>query len=129
MAGGSGLRLWPLSRSSRPKQLLKLVGGRSLLQLTWDRIAGLLPAEQIFVCTVESDATAVLADLPHLPADNLLCEPVGRDTANAIGFASALLYEKDPDAVRKATTSSSRWPSSGQRSTAASRWPRARTGW
>jgi mannose-1-phosphate guanylyltransferase len=99
MAGGSGLRLWPLSRSSRPKQLLKLVGGRSLLQLTWDRIVGLLPAEQIFVCTVESDAAAVLAELPHLPADNVLCEPVGRDTANAIGFASALLYEQDPDAV------------------------------
>ena len=99
MAGGSGLRLWPLSRSSRPKQLLKLVGGRSLLQLTWDRIAGLLSAEQIFVCTAKSDAAAVLAELPHLPADNLLCEPVGRDTANAIGFASALLYEQDPDAV------------------------------
>jgi mannose-1-phosphate guanylyltransferase len=64
MAGGSGLRLWPLSRSSRPKQLLKLVDGRSLLQLTWDRIAGLLPAGQIFVCTAESDADAVLAELP-----------------------------------------------------------------
>jgi mannose-1-phosphate guanylyltransferase len=99
MAGGSGLRLWPLSRSSRPKQLLKLVDGRSLLQLTWDRIAGLLPAEQIFVCTAESDAEAVLAEVPHLPADNLLCEPVGRDTANAIGFASALLCERDPEAV------------------------------
>jgi mannose-1-phosphate guanylyltransferase len=99
MAGGSGLRLWPLSRTSRPKQLLKLVDGRSLLQLTWDRIAGLLPAEHIFVCTAESDAAAVLAELPHLPADNLLCEPVGRDTANAVGFASALLYERDTDAV------------------------------
>jgi mannose-1-phosphate guanylyltransferase len=99
MAGGSGLRLWPLSRMSRPKQLIKLVDGRSLLQLTWDRIVGLLPAEQIFVCTAESDAGAVLAELPQLPADNLLCEPVGRDTANAIGFASAVLCERDPDAV------------------------------
>jgi mannose-1-phosphate guanylyltransferase len=99
MAGGSGLRLWPMSRTSRPKQLLKLIGGRSLLQLAWDRIAGLLPADQVFVCTGQSDAAAVLAELPHLPADNLLCEPVGRDTANAIGFASALLYERDSDAV------------------------------
>jgi mannose-1-phosphate guanylyltransferase len=99
MAGGSGLRLWPLSRTSRPKQLLRLVDGRSLLQLTWDRVVGLLPAEQIFVCTAQADAAAVLAEFPHLPADNLLCEPIGRDTANAIGFASALLFERDPDAV------------------------------
>jgi mannose-1-phosphate guanylyltransferase len=99
MAGGSGLRLWPLSRRSRPKQLLKLVDGRSLLQLTWDRIAGLVPDERIFVCTAEPDAAAVVAELPRLPADNVLCEPVGRDTANAIGFASAVLYERDPEAV------------------------------
>ena len=99
MAGGSGLRLWPLSRASRPKQLLRLVGGRSLLQLTWERVAGLLPAEQIFVCTAESDADAVCAELPQLPAENVLGEPVGRDTANAIGFASVLLHEQDQDAV------------------------------
>lgn len=99
MAGGSGLRLWPLSRTARPKQLLQLVDGRSLLQLAFERMAGILPAEQIFVCTAESDRAAVEANLPQLPADNILGEPVGRDTANAIGFASAVLHERDRDAL------------------------------
>ncbi len=99
MAGGSGTRLWPLSRLGRPKQLLDLVDGRSLLQLCYERIAGLLPAERIYVCIAQADRDAVLANLPELPPDNVIGEPIGRDTANAIGFASAVLLESDPDAV------------------------------
>jgi len=99
MAGGSGTRLWPLSRSDRPKQILPVVGGRSLLQLSYDRLLGMLPPERIFVCTAAAHAPAVLQNLPQMPKDNLLGEPMGRDTANAVGFSAAILRRKDPDAV------------------------------
>jgi mannose-1-phosphate guanylyltransferase len=104
MAGGSGTRLWPLSRKDKPKQLLPLIHGRSLLQLSYDRLRGLLPAEQIYVCTKADYGPSVLANLPELPAANLLGEPEGRDTANAVGFAAAVLLENDPDAVMAVMT-------------------------
>lgn len=98
-AGGSGTRLWPLSRGGRPKQLLELPGGKSLLRLAYDRIAGVLPADRILVCTGTAQRDAVAAHLPELPVENILCEPLARDTSNAIGLASAVLAERDPDAV------------------------------
>ncbi len=99
MAGGAGTRLWPLSRSDKPKQLLNVVRGKSLLQLSYERLRGLLPPEQIFVCTGAVHAKAVLENLPELPKENLLGEPVGRDTANAVGFPAAVLAKRDKDAV------------------------------
>src|SRR3954470_9285747 len=90
MAGGAGTRLWPLSRSNMPKQLLPVVKGRSLLQLSYDRLRGVLPAEQIYVCTAAAHRDAVIANLPELPHANLLGEPIGRDTANAVGFPAAV---------------------------------------
>jgi mannose-1-phosphate guanylyltransferase len=99
MAGGAGTRLWPLSRSDRPKQLLPVVRGRSLLQLSYDRLRGILPADRIFVCTGAPYAQAVLDNLPELPKENLLGEPAGRDTANAVGFPAAVLHQRDKDAV------------------------------
>jgi mannose-1-phosphate guanylyltransferase len=99
MAGGSGTRLWPISRGDKPKQLLRVVHGKSLLQVSYDRLRGVLPAERIFVCTASLHAPLVQADLPDLPAANILGEPVGRDTANAVGYAAAVLHKMDPDAV------------------------------
>jgi mannose-1-phosphate guanylyltransferase len=99
MAGGSGLRLWPLSRADQPKQLLRLGSGKSLLQLSYDRLRGVLPPEQIFVCTLAAHADAVFANLPELPRENLLGEPEGRDTANAVGFSAAVLAKRDKDAI------------------------------
>ncbi|MBV8781412.1 MAG: NTP transferase domain-containing protein, partial [Phycisphaerae bacterium] len=85
MAGGAGTRLWPLSRANRPKQLLNVIRGKSLLQLSYERLRGLLPPEQIYVCTGAAHCDAVRENLPELPKENLLGEPTGRDTANAVG--------------------------------------------
>jgi mannose-1-phosphate guanylyltransferase len=99
MAGGAGTRLWPLSRGDRPKQLLDVVHGKSLLQLSYERLRGMLPPERIYVCTGEQHRGAVMQNLPELPADNLLGEPEGRDTATAVGFPAAILRKRDADAV------------------------------
>jgi len=99
MAGGSGTRLWPLSRNEVPKQLLPVIKGKSLLQLAYERLAGILPAARIYVCTGAKHADLVRQNLPELPAENLLGEPTGRDTANAVGFPAAVLLKKDPDAI------------------------------
>ncbi|MGH7179332.1 MAG: mannose-1-phosphate guanylyltransferase [Tepidisphaeraceae bacterium] len=99
MAGGAGTRLWPLSRGDKPKQLLSIVHGKSLLQHSYERLRGILPGSQIFVCTGAAYRDAVLANLPELPPENLLGEPEGRDTANAVGFPAAVLLKRDKDAV------------------------------
>jgi mannose-1-phosphate guanylyltransferase len=104
MAGGSGTRLWPLSRGERPKQLLAVVRGKSLLRLSYERLSVLLPPERIFVCTLAAHRDAVLRDLKELPPENLLGEPVARDTANAVGFPAAVLLRRDPNAIFAVTT-------------------------
>lgn len=103
MAGGSGTRLWPLSRAERPKQLLDVVaeeggGAHSLLAEAHSRLRTLLPAEQIWVCTAARYGDMVRSALPDLPDDRLILEPVARDTANAVGLAAALVADVDPDA-------------------------------
>lgn len=99
MAGGAGVRLWPLSRKSRPKQLLKLFKGTSLLRQSYERVAAMLPPEQIHVITAQAHLPVVAQELPELPAANLMGEPLGRDTANAVGLSAAVLAERDPQAV------------------------------
>ncbi|MCF6735443.1 mannose-1-phosphate guanylyltransferase [Blastococcus sp. KM273129] len=103
MAGGSGTRLWPLSRGGRPKQLLDVVAGpggvpRSLLAEAWERLRTVLPAENVWVCTAARYADQVRVALPELLADRLVLEPVARDTANAVGLAAALVADVDPEA-------------------------------
>ena len=104
MAGGAGTRLWPLSRGNRPKQLLPVIQGKSLLRLSYERLLGVLPPENIFVCTGANFAGQVLAAIPELPRGNILGEPMGRDTANAVGFSAAVLHHRDKDAVCAVTT-------------------------
>ncbi len=97
MAGGAGTRLWPLSRAARPKQILPLFGGKSLLRQSYERLASLLPNEAIYVITAAAHLPFVAKEIPELPAENLIGEPVGRDTANAVGLAAAILHHRDPD--------------------------------
>jgi mannose-1-phosphate guanylyltransferase len=99
MAGGSGTRFWPLSRAARPKQLLPLGGEVSLLRATRDRIANLVSPAQTLVVTSEALAPAIRAELPELPAENVLAEPVGRNTAPCVGWAASVVARHDPEAV------------------------------
>jgi mannose-1-phosphate guanylyltransferase len=99
MAGGTGTRLWPLSRAGRPKQLLEVGGGASLLELAFQRLRGVLDAESIYVCTLDAHREAVIAALPQLPPENVIGEPIGRDTAIAIGLCATVLSAADPDAT------------------------------
>lgn len=87
LAGGSGTRFWPLSRRSFPKQLLALEGDRSLLQATVDRLAPLVEPSAVWVVTTRALAEAVREQLPEVPAEQVLAEPEGRNTAPAIGWA------------------------------------------
>lgn len=99
MAGGKGTRLWPLSREKRPKQLLQLFEGKSLLRHAFERLRSRFQPEQIYIITLQEHLPAVAEDLPELPAENLLGEPVGRDTANAICLTASILHQRDPEAV------------------------------
>jgi mannose-1-phosphate guanylyltransferase len=102
MAGGSGTRLWPLSRAGRPKQLLDVVAGpdgtHSLLAEAFDRVSTVVDPGCVWVCTARRYADQVRAALPALRPDRLVLEPVARDTANAVALAAALVEEADPGA-------------------------------
>ena len=99
LAGGSGTRLWPLSRSARPKQLLNLVGAGSLLRNTFERVRPLVRPENVLVLTERSHAAEVRQELPELPAENILVEPARRGTAACLGLAALLIQRRSPGAV------------------------------
>jgi mannose-1-phosphate guanylyltransferase len=99
MAGGSGTRLWPMSRKARPKQLLPLIAGRSLLEIAASRLDGIVPMERRLICTGEAYRNAIRKSLPQFSDAQILGEPEGRDTANAVGFTAAVLMHRDPQAV------------------------------
>ncbi len=89
MAGGRGRRLWPLSTPERPKQFIEL-NGKSLLERTYNRISPMVGDEQVIVVTGSGKGELVLEDLPNLPEENVIEEPVGKNTAPCIGLAAAL---------------------------------------
>jgi mannose-1-phosphate guanylyltransferase len=97
LAGGSGTRFWPLSRKSRPKQLLALEGERTLLRDTLERLAPVIGPESVWVCTTEALADAVRRDLPEVPPEQILSEPEGRNTAPAIAWSVRSM----PEAARR----------------------------
>ncbi len=99
MAGGKGERFWPASRSATPKHLLPIVGETPMLTQTVERVAGVVPRENIFVITTQAQLAGVRAACPMLPAANLVAEPMGRDTAAAAGLAMLLVKQRNPRAA------------------------------
>ncbi|MFI0606858.1 MAG: mannose-1-phosphate guanylyltransferase [Anaerolineae bacterium] len=100
LAGGSGTRLWPLSQPHSPKQLLALTDPeRSMLRLTVDRLAPLVPPERVIVLTAADHVAQVRAQLPEVPARQVLGEPAPLGTAAALGLGVAWLRAQDPEAV------------------------------
>jgi mannose-1-phosphate guanylyltransferase len=99
MAGGRGERFWPRSRSERPKQFLTLAGDRSLLQQTVDRLAPMFAPDHVYVVLGQNHLALAREQLPDLPAENFIVEPVGRNTAPCIGLAAIHIHRKTPDAA------------------------------
>lgn len=99
LAGGSGQRFWPISRDSLPKQLLKLFGDKTLLEMTVDRLDGLVPTKNIVILTNKQQEAAVRKLLPQLPKENIIAEPEKRDTAPAIALGVGWVVARDPAAT------------------------------
>ena len=98
MAGGSGTRLWPMSRGTTPKQLIGLFSGKSLLEIAFDRLANVVEKEQRWICTNAAFADAICEKL-QVENSQMLGEPQGRDTLNAVAFTATVLRNLDPDAI------------------------------
>ena len=99
LAGGRGTRFWPRSRARTPKQLLNIVGSTTMLQQTVERLLPAFPCERIWVVTNEEQAAAVRRQVPRVAPAHVLSEPIGRNTAAAIGLAAVHLARKDGDAL------------------------------
>jgi mannose-1-phosphate guanylyltransferase len=99
MAGGRGERFWPVSREKMPKQLLTLLGKSSFLQQAVDRVLPLVPAKNIFVITNEVQLPEVRKQLPKIPKQNLIAEPIGRDTCAAVTLGAALVGTRSTTGV------------------------------
>jgi mannose-1-phosphate guanylyltransferase len=99
MAGGSGTRFWPESRHALPKQLLRLVGERTMLQATVDRLSGLIPLDRTLIVTGSRLVDEIAKQLPELNHASIVGEPCKRDTAPCIGLAAMLVSRDDPDAT------------------------------
>lgn len=99
MAGGGGTRFWPRSRVARPKQFLALAGDRTLVQQACDRLEAQVDAANTWVATSAAHVEETRKQLPHLPGENIVGEPCGRDTAACIGLGAALIARRDPHAT------------------------------
>ena len=99
LAGGAGRRLWPLSRKARPKQLISLLEGKSLLEIAVERLGGIFDPANILVITNAEYAQQVKEALPQLPPANIIGEPEGKDTANAIALAAEILSARNENAT------------------------------
>jgi len=99
LAGGYGERFWPASTAAKPKQLLSLLGDRTMLEMAVDRLEGLIPVERVLVLTSEDLVAPTQAATPGLPEGNVIGEPMRRDTAAAVALAAAVVKARDPEGV------------------------------
>src|SRR5581483_5274164 len=99
LAGGRGTRFWPRSRRRHSKQVLNVVGERSLIQATVDRLTPLIPPERLWVLTNDHLRDTIVRQLPEIPKNQIMAEPAQRNTAPAIGLAAQILASRDPEAV------------------------------
>ena len=99
MAGGYGERFWPASTMARPKQLLSLLGDRTMLEMAVDRLTGLIPPERVLVLTSADLVAPTIALSPDLLPENVIGEPVRRDTAAAVALGAAVIRARDPQGV------------------------------
>ncbi|SQC08303.1 mannose-1-phosphate guanylyltransferase [Clostridium perfringens] len=99
MAGGKGTRFWPLSTEKKPKQFLNLIGDKTMIQMTVDRIRPIIPIERIFVCTGDSYVDLVKSQLPDIPEKNIIVEPEGRNTAPCIALSAMIIKKYYNDAT------------------------------
>lgn len=99
MAGGQGTRFWPRSRRKRPKQLLDIVGSESMIRQTVDRLAPFIDSNDVYVVTGREHLDELTGHIPDIPKENILAEPVGRNTAPCIGLAAMKLKKIDPEGV------------------------------
>jgi len=99
MAGGRGERFWPKSRQELPKQFLRLIGDRTMLQITVDRLQKTIPPGQIFIITGKAYYDIVRGQVPEIPEENIILEPIGRDTAAAVGLSAVAISRRDSAGV------------------------------
>ena len=99
LAGGSGTRFWPYSRKNKPKQLLKIIGDKSMIKLTIDRILEFSTIDKIYIVASKTLCELIYKEIPAIIKSNLIVEPQGKNTAPAIGLAAIHLYKKDPNAI------------------------------
>jgi len=104
MAGGTGKRLWPLSREKRPKQVLRLIDGETLLRRCFDRLTGMFDQRNIIILTNAGYADLVRENISEIPYGNVIAEPAVRDTSGAIGLAATVLTKFDPNATMAVVT-------------------------
>ncbi|MFQ5674402.1 MAG: mannose-1-phosphate guanylyltransferase [bacterium] len=99
MAGGRGTRFWPKSREQHPKQLLNIYGNKSLIQNTVARLSPLIPTDRMFVVSTEKQLSEIRKQLPLVPENNYIVEPLGKNTAPCIGLSALFLDRLDPESV------------------------------
>jgi mannose-1-phosphate guanylyltransferase len=99
VAGGSGTRLWPLSRRNLPKQMQKFISDKTLIDETVDRLTGVVPEENIYISTSGNYAAKIKELLPNIPAENIIIEPVARGTTSAFALFATTIYRQDPEAT------------------------------
>lgn len=98
MAGGSGTRLWPMSREAKPKQLQKLISNKTLIQEAYDRLARVVPEKDIYISTVPKFVDEIKKQMPQIPENHFIVEPAPKNTAGAFAYIAAYFAQIDPNA-------------------------------